>query len=414
VTAYVFGLLLEATHSRKVLILGLIINFGLLAYFKYFNFLLTQIQTIFQDKLSLKVPDILLPLGISFFTFQAGSYIIDVYRRKTLAQKSLYVFATYKLAFPQLIAGPIVRYEEVKDTLTGRKYIKGQISDGLMMFTKGLAYKVLLANSIAATTDRVFSANPGNLTVAAAWLGAIGYTFQLYFDFAGYSLMAIGMGKVMGFTYPINFNLPYSATSITEFWQRWHMTLSRWFRDYLYIPLGGNQKGPRRTYFNLLVVFILCGLWHGAAFTFVIWGLYHGCFLVFERLGMLRLTIFKFAGVRYLYTWGALICGWVIFRSEDPTHALGFLKSLFGLNSTEASIDFAGDFNFYTLFFYLIAFLISTGFGLQFVKLFAPINLYLKAAHNETLRSLGIASLYILSLISLISSNSNPFIYFRF
>ena len=372
VLAYCFGLIIQKFKEKKYLVLGLGINFGLLIYFKYFEFLLDTFRTMFSSLEKFGPAEIALPLGISFFTFQAASYLVDVYVGRVEAQKNFLLFATYKLSFPQLIAGPIVRYEEVKDSLINRTISLTQISAGLKIFIIGLSYKVLLANPLSESSDQVFSSDPTFLSISAAWLGAISYTFQLYFDFAGYSLMAIGLGKIMGFQYPNNFNVPYSAKSVTDFWKRWHMSLSRWFRDYLYIPLGGNRRTYRRTYINLGIVFILCGLWHGAAFTFIFWGVYHGSFLIVERLGVLNIGFMRFNTVRQIYTWLVIIIGWVIFRSNDLYQAGNYIKSLFGLNSNQGLLDFQSEFNFYTIFFILIAFLVSTGFGGRLVGSVVP------------------------------------------
>jgi len=401
-------------RSKKYLVLGLALNFGLLFYFKYFEFFSVSFKDLLGTAENQNVANIALPLGISFFTFQAGSYIIDVYIGRFEAQKNLLTFATYKLSFPQLIAGPIVRYEEVKDSLSHRTISLSQIIAGLKIFTIGLSYKVLLANPLSEFTDKIFDVDPQYLTVYAAWLGAVGYTFQLYFDFAGYSLMAIGLGKIMGFKYPENFNLPYSAKSVTDFWRRWHMTLSRWFRDYLYIPLGGNRKSSLRTYTNLGIVFILCGLWHGAAFTFIFWGVYHGLLLVIERLGLLNLRLMKSQFVRQIYTWVVIIIGWVIFRADDLNQAGSHIKSLFGLNSNQGLLDFQSDFNSYTLLIIGLAFLISTGIGRQFVELLLPRKTLMYFKSNLAIANFSIIALYLMSLMFLISNNTNPFIYFRF
>jgi len=340
--------------------------------------------------------------------------MVDVYVGRVEAQKNFLTFATYKLSFPQLIAGPIVRYEEVKDSLSDRTVSLSQITSGLKIFIVGLSYKVLLANPLSESTDKIFDSDPSYLTVYAAWLGAIGYTFQLYFDFAGYSLMAIAIGRIMGFKYPDNFNLPYSAKSVTEFWKRWHMSLSRWFRDYLYIPMGGNRKGSLRTYLNLGIVFILCGLWHGAAYTFIFWGAYHGLFLIIERLGLLNLGFMKPQFVRQIYTWVVIIIGWVIFRVKDLNQAGNHIKSLFGLNSNQGLLDFQSEFNVYTAFFILVAFLISTGIGRRLVEFLLPQRTLIKLEGSVAVANLLTITLYIICITILISSNTNPFIYFRF
>jgi len=403
------------SHQKKMyLILGLTINFGLLLYFKYFEFFWISLQSVISKAGEFHVVSMTLPLGISFFTFQAASYVIDVYLGKVKAQRNFLTFATYKLSFPQLIAGPIVRYEEIRDSLISRTVTLTEITSGIKIFVVGLSYKVLIANSVSESTDAIFASNPEYLTVCAAWLGAIGYTFQLYFDFAGYSLMAIGLGRVMGFKYPSNFNLPYSAKSVADFWKRWHITLSRWFRDYVYIPLGGNRKGTRRTLINLGIVFILCGLWHGAAFTFIFWGAYHGVFLIIERLGFLNLRFMKPMAIRQMYTWVVIIIGWVIFRASDMNHAITHIKSMFGLNSKQTTLDFQSDYNAYTFFFLILAFLISTGIGNHILEFLIPQKTLAKAKCSVADSNALVVLLYLTCLVSLVSNNTNPFIYFRF
>jgi alginate O-acetyltransferase complex protein AlgI len=269
-------------------------------------------------------------LGISFFTFQGISYLIDVYRGEVDAQQSFLRFATYKAMFPQLIAGPIVRYRDVAADIDGRRIDPGRFLGGLQMFITGLAQKVLIANTVAVPADRIFNADPATIGAASAWIGIVCYALQILFDFAGYSTMAIGLGHMLGFRYRPNFNRPYAARSVTEFWQRWHMTLSGWFRDYLYIPLGGNRRGPWRTYRNLAIVFLLCGLWHGAAWTFVAWGAWHGAVLIVERMGWQRTLARWPAPLAQAWTLLLVLLGWVLFRAADLPHALQYYQALAG------------------------------------------------------------------------------------
>ena len=272
-----------------------------------------------------------LPLGISFFTFHAISYLVDVYRRDAKAERSLLALALYITMFPQLIAGPIVRFKTIVGELHQRRVTVSGAAEGIRIFVIGLAQKTLIANTLAVPADRIFGLPTEMVTAPVAWVGAVAYGLQLYFDFCGYSLMALGLARALGLHFPRNFDYPYVSRSITEFWRRWHMTLSQWFRDYVYIPLGGNREGAPRTFRNLLVVFFLCGLWHGASWTFVIWGLWHGLFLVIERLGLGRLLTRLPRPVGHAYALLVVLAGWVLFRSPDIGHAATYLKIMVGL-----------------------------------------------------------------------------------
>jgi alginate O-acetyltransferase complex protein AlgI len=290
------------------------------------------------------VPRVLLPIGISFFTFHAISYVVDVYRRDATAQKSPVHAALYLLLFPQLIAGPIIRYRDLADQLARRRVTLDDFAYGVRRFVIGLSKKVLIANLVAVPADRIFAMPLAELSAAHAWLGLVCYTLQIYFDFSGYSDMAIGLGRMFGFRFPENFRWPYVARTVQGFWRRWHISLSTWFRDYLYFPLGGNRVTPARTYGNLLIVFFLCGLWHGASWNFVIWGLWHGAFLVIERIG----ADLDFRGGRrsrtaaranrdltpiaHVYTLLVVMIGWVFFRAETLPGAVGFLKAMAGMS----------------------------------------------------------------------------------
>ncbi|MFZ0133944.1 MAG: MBOAT family O-acyltransferase [Desulfobacterales bacterium] len=273
-----------------------------------------------------------LPIGISFFTFQAMSYVVDVYRRDAAVQLNPLNIGLYIALFPQLIAGPIIRYHDIAAQIVRRRVGLDDFSYGIQRFVAGLGKKVLIANQVAAIADRVFSSPYETLTPGIAWLGVLCYTLQIYFDFSGYSDMAIGLGRMFGFHFLENFNDPYISRSITEFWRRWHISLSRWFRDYLYIPLGGNRGGPLRTYVNLLVVFFLCGLWHGASWNFIIWGLLHGLFLVIERLGFDKALNRSWPPLRNVYVMTVVCSGWVFFRTDSLSAALHYLGAMAGLN----------------------------------------------------------------------------------
>ena len=321
-------------HRRLWLTLGVCANLALLVYFKYFGFLMLEVIGC-QGLDPEQVPH--LPLGISFFTFQSLSYLIDVYRGEAKPARSLRDLALYILMFPQLVAGPIVRYASVARQLRRRVIHASYVRHGLLFFSVGLAQKVLLADNMAGVADKVFALPADQLGTGLAWAGALAYMQQIYFDFAGYSNMAIGLGLIMGFKFPHNFDYPYISQSITEFWRRWHMSLSSWFRDYLYIPLGGNRHGPLTTYRNLFVVFALCGLWHGASWTFLAWGLYHGTLLVLERLGLGRVLAWLPRAARHLYALLAVLVGWVLFRAESFDQARLFLGRMLGLAASPSA-----------------------------------------------------------------------------
>jgi alginate O-acetyltransferase complex protein AlgI len=326
--ACAMGIARNPTRARAWLGAGIGINLALLAWFKYIGFLGNAFNTVFGAHLA--VPAIALPLGISFFTFQGISYLVDVYRGDVQAQPSFLRFATYKALFPQLIAGPIVRYRQIAGDMERRVLTNGRVLAGFQLFALGLAQKVLLADTLALPADHLFGADYGQLSASTAWLGLLCYTLQIYYDFCGYSNMAIGIGQMIGFSFPPNFNRPYSARSVTEFWQRWHISLSSWFRDYLYIPLGGNRRGHLRTYLNLALVFLLCGLWHGAAWTFVMWGFWHGAWLIVERMGV-RAWLERLAWpLAQAWTFAIVMLGWVWFRAPDLPAASGYLAALSG------------------------------------------------------------------------------------
>ena len=309
-------------------------NLAMLGFFKYAAFVVASVASPFALLgVALPIPHVPLPLGISFFTFHCLSYVIDVYRRRIPANRSITEVSLYIALFPQLVAGPIVRYKTVARQLRRRRHTPLRAAAGLRIFVIGLAQKVLIADQVARLADTVFD-RVDHPSLAEAWGGLLAYTIQIYFDFAGYSTMAIGLGLVLGFTLPRNFRLPYASLSITEFWRRWHMSLSAWLRDYLYIPLGGSRHGPIRTYRNLVTVLVVCGLWHGANWTFVLWGAWHGAFLVIERLGLAAALARWPVALRWLYCTLTVMLGWVLFRAADPDRIgdmLGGLVGRFGL-----------------------------------------------------------------------------------
>ncbi len=335
---YLAARALGAKKSKAVLALAVAANLGILAVFKYTGFLVESVNRVFS--LKIPVPAIALPIGISFFTFQALSYVIDVYRGQTQVQKNFFRVLLYISFFPQLIAGPIVKYRDIEERIAHRETDLGQAVLGMRRFIFGLAKKVLIANTMAVAADAVFSAGAGQVNVLTAWIGALAYTMQIYFDFSGYSDMAIGMGKMFGFSFKENFDFPYAASSVREFWRRWHISLSSWFKEYVYIPLGGNRRGTFRAGLNKWIVFFLCGLWHGANWTFVVWGLFHGLFSFLEEWipGLRKLP--RILG--HIYTMLVVVVGFVIFRADTLGEACGMIGQMFaGFTFTPAQMSFA-------------------------------------------------------------------------
>ncbi len=391
--------------KKIVFICALIFNIFILGFFKYYGFAVESINSIFS--LSLPVREIPLPVGISFYTFQVLSYVIDVYRGDVKAQKSIIPFATYISMFPQLIAGPIVQYYDVEKQLEERTVTREKFAAGIMFFIKGLGKKVIFANTVGAVYTQVFGMKPSSMSVVTAWIGIICYTLQIYFDFSGYSDMAIGLGKMLGFDFIQNFNFPYKAKSITDFWRRWHISLSSWFRDYVYIPLGGNRKGTARTIFNLLIVWTLTGLWHGAAWNFIAWGAFYGVLLIVEKyiFGSFIEKIPCF--IRYIFTMVTVMIGWVFFSSENLSSALNYIRSMFGAYGNKF-IDSTAE--------YLLS---QNAFSVIFMSLcavgaFSYLPRIKNFRFNITVMSIGYMGIFILCIIYLISETYNPFLYFRF
>lgn len=325
---------------RVVVACTVLFNLGLLFFFKYSEFVGTMISDVLKHfgGEGFDVSKQHLPLGISFFSFQAMSYVIDVCRREVPSERSLLRFGVYVFLFPHLFAGPIVRYRDLAGQLGERTVSLDSFAGGLRRFIIGLSKKLLIAEPLAEVADAVFAVPHGQLSASAAWLGVACFTLRIYFDFSGYSDMAIGLAKLFGFTFQENFNYPYIAASITDFWRRWHISLSSWFRDYVYIPLGGSRAGAWRTYRNLMIVFLLCGLWHGANWTFILWGIWHGAFLIFERLGLGRMMNALGAVPKHTYTLIVVMLGWVLFRAETLAQAGGMFAALFGFGSGACNI----------------------------------------------------------------------------
>ncbi|MEI3163340.1 MAG: MBOAT family protein [Lachnospirales bacterium] len=411
---YGLALLMDKYKNRKklFLVLSVIINLALLVYYKYTGFLVESIDSVFS--LNIYVPVIHLPIGISFFTFQAMSYVIDVYRGDVPAQKKLGNVLLYISFFPQLIAGPIVKYHDIEKQIDNRNITFEKYSSGVERFLIGLFKKVLIANNVGAVWNLISTSDFSNISVATAWLGAVAYSLQIYFDFSGYSDMAIGLGKMFGFEFLENFNYPYISKSIREFWRRWHISLSTWFKEYLYIPLGGNRKGNIRTYINLLIVFFCTGLWHGASWNFVIWGLWHGFFSVIERLGFGKiLAKDKTTILSRIYTLFVVIVGFTIFALVD----FGTLKEYIGImlfNTNDALID--NSFIFIVknnLLIILAGMLVSTpvcGWIKNKLSFNNKIAINICNIISVALYFIG----FMLSVSYLVSSSYNPFLYFRF
>ena len=409
---YLFGLLVDKfraskTKSRLVIALTVVFNLGVLYIFKYLMFTIENINSI--TGLHLSVPNIVLPIGISFFTFQAMSYVIDVYREKGEAQKNPLNVGLYISFFPQLIAGPIVRYETVAYQIKHREESFEKFSEGVCRFIIGLAKKVLLANTMAVVADYAFDMPNSELTVVMAWVGAIAYTFQIFFDFGGYSDMAIGLGKMFGFEFLENFNYPYISLSVSEFWRRWHMSLGTWFRDYVYFPLGGSRvKSKARLVFNLFVVWSLTGIWHGANWTFLCWGLMYFVLLTIEKLiGWEKKYPDKMKTLRRIYTLFFVVMGWVLFRADSIGDAGAYFTTMFGGGNLidDATIYYALNY----IVYFVIAILVSTPI---FKNISAKIN-----GNNPVVVAVSTVGLFVLLVVSvsyIVKGAYNPFIYFNF
>lgn len=403
------GILIDKAIARKkiILILSIIFNITLLGYFKYVGMLVDIINTILGSEL--KNPNVALPIGISFFTFQALSYIVDVYRGQCKAQNSILKLALYISFFPQLIAGPIVKYIDINEQIDNRELGVTKVAEGIRRFVYGLGKKVLIANVLALCTDTMYSIEISQLTGSMVWLASILYTFQIYYDFSGYSDMAIGLGKMLGFEFKENFNYPYTALSIREFWRRWHISLGSWFKEYVYIPLGGSRKGNRLTCENLFVIFLLTGIWHGAGYNFIVWGLFHGFFNIVERLGYEKL-LKNNKVLSWIYTFLVVNIGWIFFRIENIREALAYIKRILLPWRYSASIYSMWEYiDFYTIFTLLCAIL---GMGI-IQRIIEKKDLANKWKYSIA-DILSCMFILVFSIFSLASNTYNPFIYFRF
>ena len=402
---WLIGLQMDHSEKKKSwMVLSVVWNLALMFVFKYLTFVLSNMELLLhRDIVDLTIP---LPLGISFFTFQILSYIFDLYYGKTKVQKKWYKFALYVSMFPQLVAGPIVRYDQIAYEIDHRQENLEDFSQGMTRFVYGLGKKVLLSNYMGVLADNMFYlSGEGSLSVGAAWIGAIGYTLQIYYDFSGYSDMAIGLGRMMGFHFLENFNYPYVSRSITEFWRRWHMSLSSWFKDYVYIPLGGSREGAAKTYRNTFFVWLLTGIWHGANWTFIVWGLGYFVLLCIERLGGWT------KGIRYIghiYTMAAVILLWVVFRADSLTLAVRYIGQMFGTGGAlwdeAAASAFSG-----SILVLLAAAVLSTPVWKQLAD-----RLRLSELTRKNVAAAAAVPLFLLCIAKCMSSSYNPFIYFNF
>ncbi|MCQ2464731.1 MAG: MBOAT family protein [Oscillospiraceae bacterium] len=409
---YAAGIFMNRTEKtglrRFALIFSMVVDLGFLFVFKYSGFVVRVINSAF--KTNIPEPDLPLPIGISFYTFQSMSYTIDVYLNKVKVQKNFISYLTYVSLFPQLVAGPIVRYNEVENEIDERTVNADGIGDGAVLFIKGLAKKVLIANNIGALWTQVKGMDFSEISVLTAWLGILAFTFQIYFDFSGYSDMARGLGKMLGFNFPVNFDHPYQSKSISEFWRRWHITLGTWFREYLYIPLGGNRKGMPRTCLNLAIVWILTGFWHGASFNFIFWGAFYGILIIIERLGFSKVLEKLPAALSNLYTFLMVMTGWAMFDLDTMKDFAGYVAAMFSGSRLYDS------FALYQL----------SSFGIMFVVcIIASTDMWNRlctavSANEKAGKAVGFAvpavSLVLLLLCTcyLVDASYNPFLYFRF
>ena len=414
---YLCGLLVDEKRADKVRVTGVVIsvifNICMLGVFKYSGFFVKNINTAFNT--SLPVPEIALPLGISFFTFQAMSYVIDVYRKDAKVQKNIFDLSLYISLFPQLVAGPIVRYQTVADQIEEREHNIIKFGDGVRRFIIGLGKKVLLSNSLGMLADSVFGMQTYQLTIVSTWLGILAYSLQIFFDFSGYSDMAIGLGKMFGFEFLENFNYPYISQSASEFWRRWHISLGSWFRDYVYFPLGGSRRGNVRTYINLFIVWFLTGFWHGASWTFIAWGLYFGLLIGMEKsyLGKLLNKVPRF--VRHIYLLLVVMIGWVFFRADSFSYSIEFIKNMFFMGT---NVIFDGVAASYINDYWFVL-VLSMIFCMPIVdwfrrKIEVANDKILESNISYVLNSVVFTGILLIVIFKLVNSTYNPFLYFRF
>jgi alginate O-acetyltransferase complex protein AlgI len=407
---------MNRSRSRRAVLAGAVaINLLLLGFFKYGNFLVDNLNTVLGPlgMPAMMLKPVALPIGISFYTFHAISYLIDVYRRNAAPNRSVIQYAVYIMLFPQLVAGPIIRYKDIYTQLAERTSTLDDVSAGIVRFTMGLAKKVLIANQMGMIADSGFSAQPGQLGAAVAWLSLVCYALQIYFDFSGYTDMAIGIARMFGFRFPENFHYPYTARSIQDFWRRWHISLSTWFRDYVYIPLGGNRKGEVRTLVNLWIVFLLTGIWHGASWNFVIWGAIHGFFLMSERF-FRNATLPLPRGFAHVYAMLVVLLAWVFFRAESLPQAMGYLSALAG-HGGEGGPTLQSLWSMQTAALFCIAVPLALGVYPALMRRAAPLwDRLAVLALTGWVRAVFVLPALVLSMMSIAVGQYNPFIYFRF
>ena len=399
----------DPRKAKLNMIFAVAVNLLLLGFFKYYGFLLDSLNAV----LPVDIPyrELPLPIGISFYTFQALSYILDVYWKKAEHQKNILYFALYITMFPQLIAGPIVRYTDIEKQLRRRRMSAVKIGQGAMLFIMGLAKKVVLANATGAVFEEIAAVPTGSLSVLTAWLGAVCYAFQIYYDFSGYSDMALGLGKMFGFEFRKNFDYPYVSKSVTEFWRRWHISLSSWFREYVYIPLGGNRCSVSRNIFNLMVVWALTGMWHGAAWNFIAWGVYYGVILVMEKYVWGASLDNMPAVVQHIYTGVIVLVGWVFFFSPSLGYSLRYLFAMIGGGA--GIVDAGGVFLLYTNWLlYLLAIAGASSFGSRLIR--AVINKFRGFSMRMAAAVVVYIGIFLVTVSFLVTDTFNPFLYFRF
>ena len=417
-----FGRLVHAASGlrrRRFVTAAIAINLVVLIVFKYSDFILENLNAALRliTAWQVPLPKLGLPLGISFFTFHIISYLVDVYRGVQPAQQSLLAFTLYIINFPQLIAGPIIRYRQIADQLGARSVTFGDVDAGIARFCTGLAKKLLIANPIGVIVDSIFAMPASEFTITTAWLGAICYALQIYFDFSGYSDMAIGLARIFGFRFPENFNYPYSAVSIQDFWRRWHMTLSAWFRDYVYIPLGGNRLGPWKTARNLWVVFLLTGAWHGASWNFIVWGLWHGFFLWLERLNPVHNLLLRMPRlVRNGYVMFVVLVGWVMFRAETMDYAIEFLCRMFALRpATSQPLSVSQITSVPMLVLIIIAVFLAFPVWPRAKAMWVrATELANSPVIDDLARTAYVTAVMVLSLATMAAGQQKSFLYFRF
>lgn len=397
----------QQTKIKWILISMLVFNLGILGVFKYAGFAVNMVNKAFS--LDLTVPEIALPIGISFFTFHGISYVIDIYKRKAEALKNPLDVGLYISFFPQLVAGPIVRFSTIAKEINGRKENESDFVSGIVRFIEGMAIKVLLANSFALVADKAFSLQGDQLSVAFAWMGAVAYALQIFFDFAGYSAMAIGLAKMFGFHFLENFNAPYVSKTVSEFWRRWHISLGSWFRDYVYIPLGGSRVSKWKIVRNLFVVWFLTGLWHGASMTFIAWGLYFFVFIMIEKLFKLEAFFGKFKVLGHVYLLVVVLFGWVLFRATSFTHAMEYIRSMFGMNGNELMGDMARLYLNENLVLFIAGIIFCLPFKTWIQERQIKLNLGVRSLYGVAL-----TVVFFLSIAYLVKGSYNPFIYFNF